>query len=309
MTDAGRALFPGSRGHTYHSRITRDALKQEYRSTPSMPGMYSPDHSTLYLTTSDASAGLSVREVLASEQVESSEPYPGVLAVPCTASMLHQMTRCWSKELSASGLHTTKCRLALTDHEPTRAELMQTYSLDTLIAWVNGQWLRDVLESRRLVTYFQPIVSSGQPHQVFAYECLLRGFERDGEIISPYRLFNAARDTGLLHSLDQAARLIAIESFIANERGMNTCVFINMNPRSIADPTHSLHSTLQAVLSSGMALRLRARSGVLPWRSARRHWARPVPGLQSFAGRFDVRYRGSLQARRSRYLDSPNRFA
>lgn len=212
-----------------------------------------PESSRLYLTASVEPASTQLRALLSRECATVCEPAPGVLVVSLRAVSLRRVCLALCSELTSSALELIRCRLAIGKAEPGLAELMQTHSLARLVAWVNGQWLSDVIQSQRLVTYFQPIVRACDPSRVFAYECLLRGCEPDGRLISPDRLFSAARDTGMLSTLDHTARLKAIDSFCQTEGPSSTCVFINMNPSAIDDPLRCLQSTLRATVTSRLA--------------------------------------------------------
>lgn len=133
---------------------------------------------------------------------------------------------------------------------PTLFELMQMQSLSTLISRVQGEWLIEMLLEERLITHFQPIISCTPPHKIFAYECLLRGKERDGKLIYPDRIFNAGRTSGLLFYLDRDARLTTIRNIVDYQL---TCpVFINFNPSSIYDPKYCLRTTLEAVKAANI---------------------------------------------------------
>ena len=209
-----------------------------------------PDNGRLYLTTPMARTALKLRQVLQQAERPVGEPYPGILAVHLTARELQQLSLGWAEELNKVELSLTKCHVASDGVEPAVSELMHSHSLATLIAWIDGQWLGDLLRAQRLVTHFQPIVHSSQPTQVFAHECLLRGVEENGELVPPNRLYSAARAAGLLDSLDEAARLTAIAS--ASQPWLRTNVFINFNPRSISDPVRFLESTVQAAAVRGI---------------------------------------------------------
>lgn len=192
-----------------------------------------------------------LRASLRAAKVPFYEPFPSVLCLELTTESLGRTTEWWSV-FDHEELESIRCYLTARSEAPNVARLMQSQRLSNLLAWVNGQWLVDVLNKRRLITHFQPIVATGEPGDVFAYECLLRGQERNGETISPGRLFTAARDTGMLSSLDAEARLTAIECFRKSHLPAETKVFINVNPRSLEDPCRSLNGTMQAIFSSGL---------------------------------------------------------
>jgi EAL domain-containing protein (putative c-di-GMP-specific phosphodiesterase class I) len=177
-----------------------------------------------------------------------SEPFHGVLAVDFHPGKFETLSNALTDSLSQEELQETKCRIGPLGAELTRAELMYTQSLATFFAWVRGQWLSTMVRDRRLTTFFQPIVECRDPMKVFAYECLLRGRQTDGQIVSPDRLYSAARDVGQLSSLDHISKITHIES--AAQHGLSTNIFINFNPAATRDLEICLDKTLQAVVAS-----------------------------------------------------------
>jgi EAL domain-containing protein (putative c-di-GMP-specific phosphodiesterase class I) len=143
-----------------------------------------------------------------------------------------------------------KYLLLTTGRELTLGDMGRVESMSHLLAHVSGRWLVELLAERRLKTYFQPIVHTSEPDNIFAHECLLRGVDVSGALIMPNKLFDASRDASLLFYLDRAARLQHIN---AVERcNMNTAVFINFNPTSIYDPEYCLNTTVAAVRRTHM---------------------------------------------------------
>jgi len=55
----------------------------------------------------------------------------------------------------------------------------------------------EILEMDRLTVYFHPVVNL-ERKEVYGFECLIRGVKRNGEILSPSYLFEAARATDTL---------------------------------------------------------------------------------------------------------------
>jgi EAL domain-containing protein (putative c-di-GMP-specific phosphodiesterase class I) len=199
----------------------------------------------LYLAAPDIDVQTTFHRVIQQFGLQMSEPFPNVLAVAGEMPVLCSLAASWQAQLEAKLLQRTKCFLATDRSEPGFADLMQSQTLAELIDWMNGQWVKQTIREKRLATHFQPIVQCSEPNHVFAYECLLRGEDDNGDLISPFHLYNAARGAGVLCELDQAARLTAIES--ASVRNLSTRVFINFNPRSIEHPSN-LDSTLRAAL-------------------------------------------------------------
>ncbi|MEE2640751.1 MAG: EAL domain-containing protein [Planctomycetota bacterium] len=134
---------------------------------------------------------------------------------------------------------------------PTPELWMRSESLEILRKQVDAVWLREIIKEGRLVTFFQPIISNRKPYHVFAYECLIRGLSRDQELIAPWKLFTAARGSGLMSRLDHAARLKSIET--AKNLAIGVNIFINFNPRFISDSLADLAETMEAVRESGVA--------------------------------------------------------
>ena len=99
----------------------------------------------------------------------------------------------FSGVFSPTELSTVKCVVLPAGTDAASAELMQSESLAQFLQWLEGQWLVGVLEARRLMSVFQPIVHTDDPQNIYAYECLLRGRTANGQWIMPDRLFAAAR--------------------------------------------------------------------------------------------------------------------
>lgn len=132
----------------------------------------------------------------------------------------------------------------------TLSGLLQARSLDVMIGRAEGQWLVSLMEEQRLSAHFHPIVAMQGDNETFAHECLLRGRGEDGELISPARLFGAARRADLLFHLDRAARLTAIHD--AMDQELPGRIFINFNPTAIYDPVFCLQTTVRAVQDAGI---------------------------------------------------------
>jgi EAL domain-containing protein (putative c-di-GMP-specific phosphodiesterase class I) len=173
-----------------------------------------------------------------------------VLAVRFQAEKFEQLSATLAAELAPDELQRTRCRIISDDAIPAPADLMLTDSLDNFLTWVRSQWLVHLMRERRLTTFFQPIVECHVPHRVFAYECLLRGTQPDGEVIPPDLLFAAARATDQLTLLDSAAKRIHVEA--AARHGIKTSVFINFGPLAIHESEGCLDETLRAIAETKM---------------------------------------------------------
>lgn len=136
------------------------------------------------------------------------------------------------------------------DEQLKPAHLAQVQPLSRLLSRVEARWLVELLQAERLTTLFQPIVAASQPQQVFAYECLSRGLDSDGQLIAPGPLFDLARRADLLFELDRACRIAAIRN--AHGYGVNQRLFVNFNPSSVYDPRYCLRTTLAVIRECGL---------------------------------------------------------
>lgn len=207
----------------------------------------------IYLCASRGGTLARIFAALAELKMQHSEPFPSVLAVRLNRPQWENFDVRVRAALDTTELSETRCRVMPVGVTPSLSELMQTQTLLSLLDMLRGQWLVEVMRQRRLTTYFQPIVRCGQPQDVFAYECLLRGTQHDGQLIYPDRLYGAARATGLLPALDRVARLTAIQN--ASQCGLGSQVFINFNPSSTSDPHQALRAIVNAAVRSGVRAR------------------------------------------------------
>jgi EAL domain-containing protein (putative c-di-GMP-specific phosphodiesterase class I) len=153
--------------------------------------------------------------------------------------------------LSQTELARTKALFAADGVQPGVGLLASVEPLSHWSGLVLGQWLSGMLEAGRMTMHFQPIVHAREPDRAYAHECLLRGLDDEGNIVSPGTLFDAARAADMLFHLDRAARLQAIED--AWRLGIETPIFINFTPTSIYDPAFCLRTTITAARKTGWA--------------------------------------------------------
>lgn len=129
-------------------------------------------------------------------------------------------------------------------------DFLEVDSLDTFLTRLQGTWLIDMMQQDRLTSVFQPIVHCVDSSRVFAYECLLRGFEGDS-VVCPDRLLGAARGLGFLQHLDLWARNLALHG--AASHGISNKIFINFTPTALHSPLHCLRTTAATVDELGLA--------------------------------------------------------
>jgi EAL domain-containing protein (putative c-di-GMP-specific phosphodiesterase class I) len=114
----------------------------------------------------------------------------------------------------------------------------------TDLAPLDASPLTEVLQSRRLDTWFQPVVTASDL-RVWGYECLVRGRTAEGETISPKDLFQWAEQEQLTFMLDRVCREMHLRN--AGQAGLpdNTRLLINFLPTSIYDPAFCLRTTVK----------------------------------------------------------------
>jgi EAL domain-containing protein (putative c-di-GMP-specific phosphodiesterase class I) len=208
------------------------------------------ESSTFYVSAPLQATKRTLQSVLEHNGLPTSEPYEDVLTVRYSPDKFEQLSEALAAKLSREELQEARCRMGRVGAALTQAELMHTDSLESFFAWVRGRWLAAMVCDRRLTTFFQPIVECRNPQKVFAYECLLRGQQTNGQLVSPDRLYSTARDVGQLNSLDHAAKITHIES--SARFGLGTNIFINFNPAATRDLKNCLEKTLDAVTASGI---------------------------------------------------------
>lgn len=206
-----------------------------------------PEPGCLYMTLPLGHSAAKVRRSLESARLEWSEPFDDVLAVRFDAA-----GRDWTLDLGnvLSELELEHARGLITKEDAlvSFGEMLRMRSLRTIIGQIHGRWLVELIAEQRLVTWFQPIVHTQATSEIFAYECLVRGENKDGTLISPGRLYDVARQSDMLFHLDRASRLCHIRNVIRHE--VQTNVFINFNPTAIYDPEYCLKTTVQAIRRS-----------------------------------------------------------
>ncbi len=136
------------------------------------------------------------------------------------------------------------------DCAPGPQDLGRVVSLARLGSYRDAEWLSDLLRDGRLTTHFQPVFRLSD-NDFFGHEALTRGVEPDGTLLPPTRLFDVARQAGLLFQLDLAARRTAVQR--AHATGVTGALLVNFSPTSVYDPATCLRSTVAAVDAAGIS--------------------------------------------------------
>lgn len=154
------------------------------------------------------------------------------------------------KSLDGSALEGTRALFKPGLEEPSLADFPRADSLRAFIAFARAQWLGDMIASRRITAWFQPIVDAHRPERLVALEALARGQARVGglEPVLPSRLLSAAKDAGLTSAFDRFIHQQAIGSFDLPSPS-TVGLFLNISSRTLEDPRFSLEHLHDTALS------------------------------------------------------------
>ena len=105
--------------------------------------------------------------------------------------------------------------------------------------------LAEILEKRRIHTWFQPIFD--RRGVLWGHECLMRAFDETGAVISPGQLIEWARHENLLFMLDRVCRETHILSAAQAPVDPTVRFLINFLPSVIYKPEFCLRTTFEAL--------------------------------------------------------------
>jgi EAL domain-containing protein (putative c-di-GMP-specific phosphodiesterase class I) len=205
----------------------------------------SPETATLYVCPALAETAARLRVFFSVTGLPFHEPSPRVLAVELGRETLRQLATDLPVALTAAELQEAKFLLVTGEEAPVLADMVHMRSLSLFVAGVRHEWFEALLSGERLQTHFHPIVRLLAPHEVYAYECLLRGEDAAGGMIPASFLFGVARTVGLHGHLDRLARRAAIRDALRHH--VDGRIFINFNPAAVYHPAGSLRGTIEAV--------------------------------------------------------------
>ena len=192
-----------------------------------------------------------IRSSLAEAGLDAQKPAEDCLCVEVSERLYEVLREIGRSQLSRVERDHCKYLFLATGCQPALGDFGRVNSFTHLLAHVTGRWLVELLAEHRLVTHFQPIVHTSAPDDVFAHECLIRGVDNFGKLISPAELYDVGRDANLLYQLDRAARLQHIRA--AQQHDLHTAIFINFNPTAIYDPDFCLRSTIAAIKATNLS--------------------------------------------------------
>ncbi|MFB6263459.1 MAG: EAL domain-containing protein [Bradymonadaceae bacterium] len=128
-------------------------------------------------------------------------------------------------------------------------ELVRASSLDNAFQ-PDGTRLLELLQERRIETWYQPIFAD-PGLQLHGFECLMRGIDRDGDLIFPDVLLEECYEQNLQFMLDRVCREVHIRNAHAR-LPEDARVFVNFLPTAIYEPEFCLRTTLDIVDDLGM---------------------------------------------------------
>ncbi|MFC1850184.1 EAL domain-containing protein [candidate division CSSED10-310 bacterium] len=204
-----------------------------------------PREGTLYLAPPMDHTIMKIRNVARRCGTVFSETQFGVIGIPLTGPILETFADDLENALLPSELEDTKAFILPPSESISLMHMTMVDSLDFLLARFKSEWLVEIFHENRFFMFFQPIVNSQNPQDVFGYECLLRARNAAGDLIFPKPIFDIARRADLLFYLDQAFRIDAIKDAARHE--ISQSLFINFNPISIYDPVQCVRTTVQTI--------------------------------------------------------------
>ncbi|MEO2076820.1 MAG: EAL domain-containing protein [Bacillus sp. (in: firmicutes)] len=108
-----------------------------------------------------------------------------------------------------------------------------------------ASWIDRLIENSSIQTHYQPIVKvENESIQVFGHELLSRGLDENGELIPPFKMFEAARIRNRTFALDRVCRMQSIRNASAVK---DQLIFINFIPTAIYVPEHCLSTTFALI--------------------------------------------------------------
>ncbi len=167
------------------------------------------------------------------------------LSIKCSAGQTKEVARNLAVLLSPKELQDTQALFIRGSVQPQLHDFSDITSLQRFIKFSQSDWLLSMLTDQRFTSHFQPIVQVDNTSHIFGYEALLRGVDKQGNLIMPGAILELAIEAGLLPQLDRSARLSAIAQ--ASHYQISNHLFINFSPTALYDPVSCLRSTVEAI--------------------------------------------------------------
>jgi EAL domain-containing protein (putative c-di-GMP-specific phosphodiesterase class I) len=133
--------------------------------------------------------------------------------------------------------------------EGGREELtsVTTRRAEPILSMVDGDSspLMAMLRERRIETWFQPIFAA-RSLELWGYECLMRGRDLDGKLVSPAVMIDWAKQEQLVFMLDRVCRETHLLTAGQLNLPAHAKLLINFMPTSIYQPEYCLQTTMAA---------------------------------------------------------------
>jgi len=209
------------------------------------------DHTTLWIYTPTTEAHGDVIQAFHGSELPVTDLGARAISVAVPRADVDRLLAVLQTTLKGPELAHTKI---LTTEGPTLLphDISRVLQADVFINRHESGWIVELLEADSFETWYQPIVSAGDPDAArpYALEGLFRMKGRDGSIIPPGRVFGLAGSSDLLFTVDLIARRSAVEC--AARAKADARLFINFNPSAIYDPAYCLRTTAAAIKEIGL---------------------------------------------------------
>lgn len=137
--------------------------------------------------------------------------------------------------------------------KPVEEQLTDLLHAEPLLkmAPVDSSPLPEILGSKRLETWYQPIVSAGDG-ALWGYECLVRGRSPRGELVLPDRMIAWSRQENLLFLFDRMCRELHLRNAAQHFGGRKDIrLLLNFLPTAIYNAEFCLATTVAAARLGG----------------------------------------------------------
>lgn len=118
-------------------------------------------------------------------------------------------------------------------------------------AAVDSTPLLEILQSKRLESWFQPIVSAVD-YSLRGYECLMRGRSASGDLVYPDKLIAWSRQENLTFMLDRICREMHLRNAGRYLAGSDLFLTLNFLPTAIYNPESCLATTVAAAKAANI---------------------------------------------------------
>ncbi len=190
---------------------------------------------------------------------------PG-LSLNCRPGQAQEIARNLAQLLALIELKETQVLFIRGAIQPQLHDFSDIASLQRFIKFNQSDWLIEMLAQERFTSHFQPIVSIKDTSQIYGYESLLRGLDKQGNLVPPGPIIELATEAGLvppgpiielateaglLPQIDLIARLSTIAQ--VKHHQLSSHIFINFAPTALYDPVSCLRSTVEAIDRAGIS--------------------------------------------------------